>query len=258
MKITELKKDAIAKLSGKWGKAVGIYLVVTILSFVLTLIPSLAGAGFFAFILNLLISILSAIFTYGLLVSMIKLSRSEDVAIMDFVTIGLKNIVKIIKVYLLTIVKLWLPILLYLVGCFTLGVASVLIVTGETAALTLLIASLVVCLIASILFIVKSLLYSLSFYLMHDNPEATTNELLNKSAELMKGYRVKYILTEFSFLGWLLLVIVATLLSTAILPILAPFLVLAGTMILSPYMSFTLINFYEKVAGINDVKVENV
>ena len=93
---------------------------------------------------------------------------------------------------------------------------------------------------------------------MHDNPEATTNELLNKSAELMKGYRVKYILTEFSFFGWLLLVIVATLLSTAILPILAPFLVLAGTMILSPYMSFTLINFYEKVAGINDVKVENV
>ncbi len=259
MKISELKKDAIAKLSGKWGKAAGIYLVVTILSFALTLIPGFAGESTtVALILNLLISILSMGFSYGLLVSMLKLSRTEKVDIMDFVTIGLKNLVKIIKLYLLMILKLWLPILLYFVSAVLIGIAAYTVAAGESYGLVFLIVSCILLVVACILFILKSLLYSLQFYLLHDNPSATSKEILNKSAELMKGKRAKYILTEFSFLGWIFLVLIAGILSSAILPLLTPVLILAGTTILSPYMSFTLINFYEKAAGISDVKEEIV
>ena len=259
MKISELKKEAIAKLSGKWGKAAGIYIVVTLLSFGLTLVPSLIPQQSVAFLINLLISIISFSFSYGLLASMIKLSRTEKVDLMDFVPLGLKNLFKIIKLYLLMILKLWLPILLYVGSAIAIGFSAYVMATGSvTTGLAYFIASCAILVVACILFIVKSLLYSLAFYLLYDNPNAKTKELLNKSAELMKGKRVKFVLTEFSFLGWLLLIVLASALSVAVLPVLTPILLLVGTTILSPYMTFTLINFYEHVAGINDVKAEAV
>ena len=256
MKISELKKEAIAKLSGKWGKAAGIYLLVTLLSFGLTFIPSLSGDAIAVLILNLLVSIISFAFSYGLLASMIKLSRTEKVDIMDFVTIGLKNIFKIIKIYLLMVLKLWLPILLYLVGGFLTGVAAYIAGTGNPNGFIYLIGAFAFLFFACIYFIVRSLLYSLPFYLLYDNPNAKTNDLLNKSAEIMKGNRFKLVLTEFSFFGWALLIILVFILSAPIAPAISLILLLAGSIVLSPYVHFTMIRFYEHAAGINDVKAE--
>ncbi len=254
MKISELKKEALVKLSGKWGKAAGIYIVVTLISFGMALIPNVSTSAAVVFLLNLFISLVSFAFSYGLLASMIKLSRTEKVDLMDFVTIGLKNIWKIIKIYLVMILKLWLPILLYIVAAVLIGVSAYMLAASEANALIYMLASCILLIVSCILFIVKSLLYSLQFYLLYDNPNAKAGEILNKSAELMKGNRMKYLLTELSFLGWVILVVFASVLAAPILPILSPILMLVGTLILSPYMSFTLINFYEDVAGISDVQ----
>lgn len=260
MRISELKRDAISELSGKWGKAIGINFIVMLLTFGLTLIPSFAGEGIVAFLVNLLISLITFSFSYGVLASMIKLSRTEKVDLMDFVTIGLKNLVKVIKIYLLMLLKLWFPILLYIVAVGILVYsmyASISNLISATLILGLLALSAILIIVSCILYVIKALLYSLVFYLLYDNPNATTKELLNKSAELMKGNRLKILLTELSFIGWIFLTLVAFVLVAIAVPLACPLVIIIASLVLSPYISFTLINFYERLAGISDVKVEN-
>lgn len=258
MKISELKKDAIAKLSGKWGKAVGIYLIFALLSFGLSFVPSFAAEdSILAFVLNVLMSLLMSAFSYGVLASMIKLSRTENVDLMDFVTVGLKNIVKVIKISLLTFLRLWLPILLYVISIGTLGYTIYAMsanTISTTTILGLLIGSIILTLVSFIMYYVQSLLYALSYYLLFDNPNAKTKELLNKSKELMSGKRPKYFLVGLSFFGWMLLMFAVTVLLAFVFPLACPLVVLISFLILMPYIDFSYINFYEDVAGISDVK----
>lgn len=258
MKISELKKDAIAKLSGKWVKAIGIYLVFTLLTFGLSFVPSFATDNtILALILNILMSLLMSAFSYGVLASLLKLSRTEKVDLMDFVTVGLKNIVKVIKIILLTILKLWLPILLYII---TIGILSYTIFAmstntiSTTTVIWLILGSIILTLISLIVYYIQSLLYSLSYFLLFDNPNAKTKEILNKSKELMLGKRSKYFLVGLSFFGWILLMLILTILLAFVFPLACPLVVLISYLVLMPYIEFSYINFYENVAGISNVK----
>lgn len=257
MKISQLKNDAKIKLSGKWGLAVAINLVHLILTVVLTVLVSLISNEAVSTIVGLLVNILLLPFSYGLLVSMIKLSRNENTGLMDFVTIGLENIVKVLKVYLWMILKLWLPLVLFIVSGFLLGFGGYSVAVESSASgmsLVFVLASAVLLIVAMIVYIVKLLSYSLPLYLLWDNPEATSKETLNKSAELMKGNKFKLILLELSFIGWTLLIGVAYFLAALVNEVFGLIILFAGALLLEPYKAFTGINFYEDLAGISDVK----
>ncbi len=259
MKISELKKEAKVKLSGKLGKAIGINVIFMILSFVLGLISGFIPDETVSSILSLLISILLVPFSFGLTAAMMKLSRNEEVSLFDFVTIGLKNIGKVYKVYLRMFLKLLLPIILYIVAV-VLMVAGIILTFSEavsTASSVMLLAGIILLIVACIMYVMKSLLYMLPLYLLVDNPEASTKDLLNKSAELMKGNRWKAILVELSFIGWYLLIFGVGIVAGVINAILGVILLYGGIFVLIPYVTFTLINFYEDLAGIGNVQVEN-
>ncbi|MDE7191144.1 MAG: DUF975 family protein [Clostridia bacterium] len=53
--------------------------------------------------------------------------------------------------------------------------------------------------------IIKTFSYSMSYYILIDNPNLTANEARKKSMELMKGNKWRLFCLEFSFIGWLLL-----------------------------------------------------
>lgn len=57
--------------------------------------------------------------------------------------------------------------------------------------------------------IIKSYSYILVPYLMHDNPELTCREALNRSEAMMKGHRMDMFLLDMSFLGWIILGVLA-------------------------------------------------
>lgn len=257
MKISALKKDALSNLSGKWGTAIVINLVFIILTFALNMVPSLTTDKMISSLISLFIAIITLPFSFGVLASMIKLSRGENTGIMDFVTVGLANIGKVFKLYLCIILRLWLPIVLFFASLGILVLGAVLGLAGTISTEVLLILMIVVSvvsIISSILYITKSLLYSLALYLLYDNPNATTKELLDKSAELMKGNRWKLILVELSFIGWYLLIGFVSGFATALLLLVGPLLLYISALVLTPYITFTLISFYEHVAGIEDVK----
>lgn len=270
MKISELKKEAITKLTGKWGLAVGVGIVYAIFYAVLQMILDFvfqnASEGVLA-IISFILDILLIPFSYGILVSMIRLSRNENVGVMDFISTGLRNFGKVIKLNIVMVLKLWLPILLLIVSVLLLGFAFYQVsdsaITAETLpnvssspelVPALIITAIVIELVAVSIMIVKTLSFSLSSYLLFDNPEATSNEIINTSVRLMKGYKFKFVLLDFSFIGWIFLLLFTFVIAAAIVPTFSIIVLLAGISILAPYISFTTISFYETLKNNNDTE----
>lgn len=80
--------------------------------------------------------------------------------------------------------------------------------------------------------IIKGLSYSMSYYVLADNPEMTAREALRESKEIMKGHKWELFVIYLSFILWHLLAI-ATLGIAYIY--------------VGPYMSATVANFYQKI-----------
>ena len=73
------------------------------------------------------------------------------------------------------------------------------------------------------------------------------------TAELMKGKKLKFVGLVFSFFGWLLLCGLVGGFASAFNSVLGTIVTYAGSLLLTPYMTFSEIGFYEDVAGISDV-----
>ena len=78
--------------------------------------------------------------------------------------------------------------------------------------------------------LIKSLSYSMAFYILKDNPEIGGNEAITRSRKMMNGYKFKLFCLYFSFIGWIFL----CCLSFCI-----------GFIFLLPYMELSVANFYE-------------
>lgn len=57
--------------------------------------------------------------------------------------------------------------------------------------------------------IVAALSYSMTFFIMADNPNLSANEAIKASKEMMKGHKTELFLLELSFLGWIFLSILS-------------------------------------------------
>lgn len=67
--------------------------------------------------------------------------------------------------------------------------------------------------------IIKSFAYSMSFYILRDNPDMSAGDVRRASIEMMKGNKWRYFCLMFSFIGWhLLSVLTLGILSFWILP----------------------------------------
>lgn len=80
--------------------------------------------------------------------------------------------------------------------------------------------------------IIASYSYSMAFYLLVDDPDMKVMEAIQKSKEMMKGYKTKLFMLDLSFLGWALLAI----LTFGI-----------GFLWLTPYMLTSHAIFYDKL-----------
>lgn len=80
--------------------------------------------------------------------------------------------------------------------------------------------------------IIKRYSYSMSYFILKDNPELSANEARKESMRLMKGNKWRLFCLDFSFIGWLLL----CGLTFGIL-----------TLWVSPYMEVAHAEFYESI-----------
>ena len=80
--------------------------------------------------------------------------------------------------------------------------------------------------------IVKGLAYSLTPFIVKDNPELSPNEAINLSVKMMKGHKFDLFYLYLSFLGWILL----SMLTLGV-----------GLLWVIPYLETTMAAFYQDV-----------
>lgn len=244
MNASELKKEARESLRGKWGKVSCIFLTYYILDFILN--------SFLGNILSgLLYYIIYVPLLFGLIISFMKLKRNKKVKIWDFIKDGLSKFGKAWSITLYMFLKLLLPIVCLIICLFF--ILSFLFTTFDGIVAILFVAF---CIFSIIYIINKSLLYVLSYNIGYDNPELPSKNCVSKSAELMKGNRIKYLLLEFSFIGWSFALGCTVSLFSNLGILITYAIILIGTSFLTPYMQIATVCFYEKVAKIETINAE--
>jgi uncharacterized membrane protein len=88
------------------------------------------------------------------------------------------------------------------------------------------------CLLLIIPGLVKAASYSMSFFIMYDNPGIKPREALRRSQIMMKGYKKKYAMLLLSLAGWAALGVVTLGI---------------GFFWISPYIYLSLAHFYENL-----------
>lgn len=254
MKISELKKEAKIKLAGKWPLAILInltqLLIVTAVSYSSSKAQGIVGA-----LLAIVLWIISVPISYGITVSMLNLSRNKNVGVTDFISIGFKNFKRAIFISLSIFIRILIPVLLFAFSIiFSMVCITASIIGGYSNTGISLIFALVIALASMIWIIYKMLSYALSTYIFVDNEDLKCKEAIAKSRELMKGNKLKFIGLVLSFFGWFLLCGFLAGCAEEINQTVGTIVLYGLSLLLTPYITFSEINFYEDLAGIADVK----
>lgn len=244
--IGNLKKSALNSLDGKWGVGIGVsalfYFVPTLsasaiatfmyLIFVLFIgiigpdvlfIYSIGGelqvdpTALAVLILSyiclggvcfLIYSVIQGIFNYGYSVFTLHLGKQEEAKVDDvFSGFKKKNLFKSMKLGLMQAIFLFLWSLL-------------LIVPG----------------------IIKYFSYSMSYYILVENPDYTASEALRESKRIMKGQKLKLFVIWLSFIGWFLLA-----------AFIGMFTFNLSFIFISPYYNTTVSHFYLNLIKKQDI-----
>lgn len=190
---SQMRAAARAALSGKWGGAV---LLTLIYMLVMGAVP--VAAGYYLFngsdsILQFLLLPLS----YSFVVAFLENSRNGNEYKVNQLLEGFYDYKRILLTFLL-------------VGVYTLLWMLLFVIPG----------------------IIKSYSYSMTAYILKDNPDLKYNGAIERSMAMMKGHKFDLFYLQLTFIGWGLL----CLLTCGI-----------GFLWLSPYMSSAMANFYEDV-----------
>ncbi|MDF2505900.1 MULTISPECIES: DUF975 family protein [Clostridium] len=194
---SELRELSRQQLKGKWGTAI-------LLCFIFSIITGLLG---FIPIVGVIISwIIAGPLTFGLISCFLKLVRNENFRFENLFD-GFKHFASSF-------------LLMLLMGIFVFLWSLLLIIPGIIAAYR----------------------YSMSFYILNDNPEIGAMDALRESKKMMIGYKGKLFLLNLSFIGW------------AILSVLTAGI---GFLWLIPYMNTATANFYQNLKDASKTEISS-
>lgn len=112
--------------------------------------------------------------------------------------------------------------------------------------------------VIAILTTIRMLLYTLSFYIAVAKDGISPKDAVQESARLMKGNRGKYFCLILSFFGWaLLLGLIAGIINLLRIEILTEISSQIGAIILTPYIAFSVIAFYQNLDRNNNIGMQN-
>ena len=195
---SELRARARQSLSGKWGSAVLVSLVYLLILFASGLIPIIL------FVTGILVMIP---IRWGFTVLFLSHLRGEKIEV-ERMFDGFKNYGRILGTQLLAGVYVFLWTLLWTLP---------LIIPGVIKSLSYAMTPFILkdypqwTLLLIIPGVIKSLSYAMTPYILKDYPQLSFNAAIEKSMEMMDGYKMKLFLLILIFIGWFILCILLTL-----------------------------------------------
>lgn len=198
----ELKGMAKEQLFGKYGTAVGASFIVTLIRFVMIMLPafmidttSIAGLVIY-YMISFILSLLTGIFTSGSSFFYLKVSCRQNVTVGDIFS-GFK-----IHPDKAIILQLVLTLLSY-VCTAPIFVFNYLFAQTQNVVYLLLMS--VVIIIGYVIMIILNLILSQIFFLLQDFPQYPVKELLKMSRQIMKGHKGRLFYIQLSMLPLFLL-----------------------------------------------------
>ncbi|MCM1048644.1 MAG: DUF975 family protein [Clostridiales bacterium] len=199
----ELKAAAKDRLFGKYGVAIGasivigsINLFVSNFSTVFINMNTIYGIAL-DFVISFVISVLSGILTSGLIYLFLKISCKQPVSVGD-IFYGFKMFPdKAVLIQLYMSAWTYAAMIPYLIFLY------LVIIYPENAVISLF--YYLSLLLYYVVYVMILLIYSQSFYLLHDFPEYSVSKILSTSRKLMKGNKFRLFYFMVSFFPLLLL-----------------------------------------------------
>ena len=243
---SELRAKAREKLTGKWGKAVGITFAYLVIVFLISFIQAhTEDQAFLYLVVSIIAFVIEIPLSFGLMYSFYKLFRNEETSAFDFCSLGFSNFGRSWRVTGRMISKMIGPMILIIIAyilimssfsmfimssAYSVMYSSSSSSVGTAGVLTLV--GFVILIASSIWATTKMYYYMLSYLIAMDNPEMTAKETVEESRRLMTNNRAKLFWLQLSFIGW---------------AILNAFTFGIGSLWLIPYIQFAIFSFYDKV-----------
>ncbi len=266
MVATDIRKEARESLKNKWVKAALIIFIQILITGLLTGIEKALGDNsVLAAIISIIEVIIGIPLSFGMVAVFIKLKRNEEVNYFDFIKIGFDNFTRAWGLCFRTLLKMILPIICVILAIMIVtimftagGIAGMAMKAGQQA-LGLVIIGIIIYVIALAYAVIIGLKYALTICIAYDNPDMSTKDVVEKSAELMVGHRGDLFVLLLSFLGWALLCYLPCVLATAcvLVPVLAIIFIVGavcGVLCLGAYVQIARICFYDDVLKLNSEK----
>ena len=215
----EAKQDAKNQLRGQWGVAVGAFFVIGLISLgvglVTTFIPLLGG----------IISIsLTGIITLGMCAFSLYFAQGL-VPRFEQIFEGFTQFTKAIG-------GIWWMQLWLFIWTLPMVLSMIFIPFMIFMNKTLLTLLLILMVLLSIPVLIKTLSYSMMFFILVDRPDLGVREALAESKAITEGSKWQLFVTDLSFIGW---------------GILSALTLGVGLLWLIPYKKITMANIYEQI-----------
>ena len=219
----DLMAQARSALDGNWGKAIGGFLIFTLIMCVLAIIPVAGG---------LISFVISGPMMVGWALFWLNLARNNGAEIGQLFD-GFKLFANAFVTYLL----IMLLMIAWSMPVFVVGIVVAVIVAKSAmaqgaAALVTMWYLLPLVLVAAIPAVIAQYRYSQAYYILSDVPGIGPMDAIRRSTQLMKGNKWKLFCLQCRFIGWGFLCI----LTFGI-----------GFLWLTPYMMVSTASFYDDV-----------
>ena len=193
--------------------------------------PSLLGSIIYAALM-----LATTVVAFGFVIFMLNVSRNQKAEIGNLFD-GFARFLKVIWLLLVQMFFIWLWSLLLFVP---LGICLALSLAVPSLQSIMPIILIPMFLAYTVFICIIALRYSMSEYILIDNPHIGALDCINESKRLMKGRKMEYFILQLSFIGWELLTII-------------PFV----SIYVTPYVSVTCANFYNKISGTETKDADN-
>lgn len=215
----QLKTEARQALAGKWGLAVLMTVLTSLVATTFTVPVSENAAVSYGSVVG---TALSTIFMVGFYSFLLKLccGQKDQAALKDIIYGFQCHPGKALLLYLLSVLYILPGSLIYAIVLVIFSFSTIASSGVDLSADLLLSGALpissgsattffIVFLVLTIAFIIYAcyieLTYSMVYFLLLDYPDLPVNEIWKRSRQLMKGNRLRLFGIELSFIGWILL-----------------------------------------------------
>lgn len=253
MKLKNIHEEAKRCIKNNFWKLFFITFVNALITVAFTRISENFETSIFKVIFLIFSYVITVPLSYGVVVSYMKSSSNESFTAFDFISDGMKSFKRVWAVFGRTVLKLIVPVIILFIGLFAaimlFSFAVFNALSNNSSGTVEIVISAALFIASTVFYIVKAISYSLTSYILYDNPDLSAKEIVEESAMMMKGNKISLIKVAFYLVVLYAILFTICALIMTFIPVfvgslIAIVLMVAASIVLLPYTMGLQVAFY--------------